>query len=135
MALSLLASVCARGSEQAGDGVLREPDGIAVPALLGEVEEDERVVREGVTRFARGAGFHLVIRPAGHFADAAADEIGDGDLRGEMDVAGERIVPPPAQQAIYFGRSVEVAAEAFRSKVDARPTFTSAPFRSFATTL
>ena len=48
----------------------------------------QRVVREGVARFAQGAGFHLLIRPVEHFADAAADEIGDGDLRGGMDVAG-----------------------------------------------
>ena len=99
-----------RLGEQAGDGVLREPGGIAVFALLGEAEENERVVREGVARFAQGAGFHLVIRPVGHFADAAADEIGDGDLRGGMNVAGERITPSPAQQAIHFGRGVEVAA-------------------------
>ena len=102
-----------RLGEQAGDGVLREPGGIAVLALLGEAEEDERVVREGVARFAQGAGFHLVIRPVEHFADAAADEIGNGDWRGGMDVAGERIAPPPAQQASHFGRGVEVAAEAF----------------------
>ena len=74
-----------------------------------------RVVREGVARFAQGAGFHLVIRPVEHFADAAADEIGDGDLRGGMDVAGERIAPPPPQQAIHFGRDVEVSV--FLSRV------------------
>ena len=93
-----------RLGEQAGDGVLREPGGIAVLALLGEAEEDERVVREGVARFAQGAGFHFVIRPVEHFADAAADEIGDGDLRGGMDAARERIAPPPAQQAIHLDR-------------------------------
>jgi len=74
------------------------------------------VVREGVARFAQGAGFHLVIRPGEHFADAATDEIGDGDLRGGMEVAREWIDLPPAQQAIHFGQSVEVA---FLSKVDA----------------
>ena len=90
--------------EQAGDGVLSEPGGIAVLTLLGEAEEDERVVREGVAHFAQSTGFHLLIRPVEYFADAAADEIGDGDWRGGMDVAGERIAPPPAQQAIHFGR-------------------------------
>ena len=85
--------VVVRLGEQAGDGVLREPGRIAVLALLGEAEEDERVMREGVARFAQGAGFHPVIRPVEHFVDAAADEIGDGDLRGGIDVAGERIAP------------------------------------------
>ena len=71
-------------------------------ALLGEAEEDERVVRAGVARFAQGAGFHLVIRPVEHFADTAADEIGDGDLRGGMDVAGERIAPMRASRLHYL---------------------------------
>jgi len=105
--------VVVRLGEQAGGGVLREPGGIAVLALLGEAEEDERVVREGVPRFAQGAGFHRGIRPVEHFAEAAADEIGDSDLRGGMDVAGEWIAPPPAQQAIHFDRGVEVAAALF----------------------
>ena len=94
--------VVVRLGEQAVDGMLREPGGIAVLALLGEAEQDERLVREGVARFAQGAGFHLVIRPVEHFADAAADKIGDGDLRGGMDVAGERIALPPAQQVVHF---------------------------------
>ena len=85
--------VVVRLGEQAGDGVLREPGGIAVRALLGEAEEGDRLVREGVARFALGAGFHLGIRPGEHFAHAAADEIGDGDWRGGMDVADERITP------------------------------------------
>ena len=46
--------VVVRLGGQAGDGVLREPGGIAVLALLGEAEEDERVVREGVARFEIG---------------------------------------------------------------------------------
>lgn len=69
--------------EQAGDGVLSEPGGIAVLTLLGEAEEDERVVREGVAHFAQSTGFHLLIRPVEYFADAAADEIGDGDSEKE----------------------------------------------------
>ena len=47
--------------------------------------------------------------PNGHFADAAADEIGDGDLRGGMEVAGERIALPRAQQGLHIGRGVGVA--------------------------
>ena len=69
-------------------------------------------------REGEGAGFHLVIRPVEHFADAAADEIGDGDLRGRMDASGERIAPPPAQQAIHFGRGSETASAGVGAEVE-----------------
>ena len=45
-------NVVMRLGKQAGDGVLREPGGFAMLALVREAEEDKRVVREGVTRFA-----------------------------------------------------------------------------------
>ena len=101
--------------------MLRKPGGIAVLAFL-ILHPSSFILsegREGVARFTQGAGFHLVIRPVEHFADAAADEIRDGDLRGGMDVAGERIAPPPAQQVIHFGRGVEVAG---RGGFDQLPT-------------
>ena len=88
------------------------------------------MVREGVARFAQGAGFHLVIRPVEHFADAAADEIGDGDWRGGMDVAGEWVTPPPAQQAIHFGRGVEIAAESFGVPPSGGPDRVNAELRT-----
>ena len=71
-----------RLGEEAGDGVLREPGGIAVPAffILHPSSFILSELREGVARFAQGAGFHLVIRPVEHFAGAAADEIRDVDL-------------------------------------------------------
>ena len=88
------------------------------------------MVREGVAHFAQGAGFHLVIQPAEHFADAAADETGDGDLRGGMDVAGEWIAPPPARQASHFGRGVEVAAESFGVPPSGGPDRVNAELRT-----
>ena len=58
--------VVVRLGEQAGEGVLREPGGIAVPT-------------------------HFIL----HTSHAAADEIGDGDSRGGMDVVGEWISRTP----------------------------------------
>jgi hypothetical protein len=54
------------------------------------------MVREGGVGVLEGAGFHFVVRPVEHLADAAADEFGNGDGRGRMDDAGERIAPPLA---------------------------------------